>query len=493
MRMTPNATDAPSPGMLPAWSTADLPAPPRFTFRNVLAVIGPGTIALSTSIGGGEWLLGPTSVVQYGFSILWIVTLGILFQLALNVEFIRYTMYTGEPAVNGFMRTRPGPWFWSFVYIALALCQVGWPAWAASSAATLFAASHGRLPGADDGGMMLAIGIATFLLTIAIVAFGGKIERMLEWVNWFMVGFILLFLLAVDIAFVPWRTWWDGLAGFLHFGWLPQGGEGVNWILLGAFAGFAGNGGIGNVWTSNLIRDKGFAMGSVVGFIPSMVGGKKVKVSPIGSIFPIGAETLARWRAWWRYVWIDQGLVWAVGCFLGMYLNVILAAALVPAGMDMGKDLKPGAIQAEYLARLGGQALWYLTLLNGFWIMFGSQLTIVDGFVRLSTDIVWTGSAGVRRWANDDIRRVYYGLLLLFTVWGCVAIQLTRPYTLFLIAANAAGFILVVAGAHILVLNRKCLPRELRPSPWQQAAVLGGVLFYGCFFAMNVLSICGGI
>jgi hypothetical protein len=35
---------------LPPWRVADLPAPPPFTLRNVLAVIGPGTIALSMSI-----------------------------------------------------------------------------------------------------------------------------------------------------------------------------------------------------------------------------------------------------------------------------------------------------------------------------------------------------------------------------------------------------------------------------------------------------------
>lgn len=486
-------SDLPRPGLLPAWNTADLPAPPRLTLRNALAVIGPGTIALSTSIGGGEWLMGPASVVRYGFSVLWIVTFGILFQLALNYEFIRYTLYTGEPVVNGFMRTRPGPRFWSVIYILLALCQVGWPAWAATSAATLFAAGHDRLPGAGDGGPMLAIGIGTFLLTIGIVAFGGKIERMLEWVNWFMVGFIILFLLIVDIFFVPARVWWEGLGGFFAFGALPGGASGVDWVLLGAFAGFAGNGGIGNVWTSNLIRDKGFAMGSVVGYIPSMVGGKKVKVSPVGSTFPLTPENRSRWRAWWPYVHLDQSLVWAVGCFLGMYLNVILAASLAPPGADMGEGLAPGVLQAQYLAAAGGRALWFLTLLNGFWILFGSQLGVVDGFVRLSTDIVWSGSAAIRRWAKDDIRRVYYGLLLLFAFWGCVAINLTRPFALFLIAANAAGFILVVAGIHVLVLNRRCLPRELQAPFWQRAAVLGGVLFYGFFFVMNLVQLwCGG-
>ena len=488
-------TDEPKPGCLPAWGKADLPAPPVFTLRNVLTVIGPGTIALSTSIGSGEWVLGPASVARHGFSILWIVTLGIVFQLALNIEFIRYTLYTGEPAVNGFMRTRPGPRFWSVAYILLALAQVGWPAWAALSAPTLFGAWHGRLPGADDAQTIRFLGVASFLACVAIVAVGGKIERMLEWVNWFMVGFIILFLLIVDILFVPAGTWLAGATGFLQFGALPRSGTGeaVDWLLLGALAGFAGNGGIGNVWTSNWIRDKGYGMGSLVGYIPSMVGGKKVNVSPVGTVFPATAENLSRWRRWWSYVWIDQGLVWAVGCFLGMYLNVILVAAIVPAGTDMGDPLSAGAVQADCLARLGGaRVLWYLTLLNGFWIMFGSQLTIVDGFVRLSTDIVWTGSVTVRRWAKDDIRRVYYGLLAFFTIWGCVAINLQTAFNLAKRAANVAGFILIVAGIHILALNARHLPREVRGPWWLRLAVLGGVVFYAFFFVMNVTALVRG-
>ena len=53
-------------GRLGPWNVADLPAPPKFNFRNVMAVIGPGTIALSMSIGSGEWLMGPTVTVKYG-------------------------------------------------------------------------------------------------------------------------------------------------------------------------------------------------------------------------------------------------------------------------------------------------------------------------------------------------------------------------------------------------------------------------------------------
>ena len=54
----------PGHGELPAWSVADLPAPPPFNVRNMFAVIGPGAIMAATSIGGGEWLVGPAAAVD---------------------------------------------------------------------------------------------------------------------------------------------------------------------------------------------------------------------------------------------------------------------------------------------------------------------------------------------------------------------------------------------------------------------------------------------
>jgi hypothetical protein len=478
-------SDKPDPGCLPPWNVGELPKPRDFTWKNIIAVIGPGTIALSMSIGGGEWLLGPANVVKYGTSILWIVTLGICFQLATNYEFIRYTLYTGEPVMSGFMRTRPGPAFWACFYLFLALCQVGWPAWAANSATTIFAMSHGRLPTAEDGGLMVVLRIAPFLATIGIVAVGGKIERMLEWVNWFMVIFIVVFLLVVDILFVPAEMWWKAVVGHFQFGSIPLGPDGTrDWVLLGALAGFAGNGGIGNIFMTNWIRDKGYGMASIVGFIPSAVGGKSVKVSPTGSVFETTPENVSRWKGWWKYVHVDQTVVWAGGCFLGMYLNVLLAGALVPK-TDPIEGSSAGAIQAKYVqqaavqtlsSETAGKILWFTTLLTGFWVLFGTQLCIVDGFVRLSTDILWTGSSAVRRWARDDIRRVYYGLLVFFALWGCVAINAFKAPMLMQIAANAAGFILAAGGTHVLILNRR-LPRELRARAWLTAVVALGVLF----------------
>src|SRR6266487_1947697 len=131
--------DAVRPGSLPPWGKDDLPESLPFSAKNMFKTIGPGAILLATSIGGGEWLVGPAMGVQFGTSVFWIATLAIALQLIFNLEAIRYTLYTGEPIFTGIMRLRPGSMFWGRVYVLLTITQLGVPALAKSSAAVLFA------------------------------------------------------------------------------------------------------------------------------------------------------------------------------------------------------------------------------------------------------------------------------------------------------------------------------------------------------------------
>src|SRR5688572_25049199 len=129
-------------GELPAWDVSELPAPLPFSGRNLLKVIGPGAIMAATSIGGGEWLVGPAAAVKYSSSIFLIATIAIVLQVIFNLEAIRYTLYTGEPIYGGIMRLKPGPKFWAAFYTVIGFFQLGWPALAGSAAATLFGADR---------------------------------------------------------------------------------------------------------------------------------------------------------------------------------------------------------------------------------------------------------------------------------------------------------------------------------------------------------------
>ena len=93
---------------LEPWVQADLPEAPAPTGLQWAKVVGPGVIVLGLSLGGGEFLLGPTAFVRYGMSLLWITLVAVFFQTIFNTELMRYTVATGEPVFTGFMRTTPG-------------------------------------------------------------------------------------------------------------------------------------------------------------------------------------------------------------------------------------------------------------------------------------------------------------------------------------------------------------------------------------------------
>src|SRR6187549_517740 len=422
-------------GALPRWDVADLPAPLPFSARNLMKVIGPGAIMAATSIGGGEWLVGPAAAVKYSSSIFLIATIAIVLQVIFNLEAIRYTLYTGEPIYGGIMRLRPGPRFWAVFYSLLGFFQLGWPALAGSAAAALLGAWLGRMPGAPDQPAQALIAVALILVIVVILSFGGTVERMLEYFAWTMLAVVFVFLVIVNVAFVPLAHWGETFLGFFRLSGLPHP---IDWGLIGALAATAGSGGIGNLTVTNWVRDKGFGMGSKVGAIPSAVGGVEIKLSHVGTVFPVTGANLDRWREWLRYVHADQIWVWGLFCFLGMFLNVNLATAIIPHGTDL-QGLAAGAYQAEYLRKIW-RGFWFLTLFNGFWILFKTQLGNTDILVRTITDATWMASDRAREW-QMGIRAIYYSILLAFSVWGVIVIRSASPFTLFKILANMAGIV----------------------------------------------------
>jgi hypothetical protein len=462
-------------GQLPRWTVGDLSAPPPFTLRNMFRVIGPGAIMAATSIGGGEWLVGPAAAVKYSSAIFLIATVAIVLQVFFNLEAIRYTLYTGEPIYGGIMRLKPGPKFWAGFYIVLGFLQLGWPALAGSAAATLIGAWIGRMPGAPDQATQAWVATVLIAAVVLILSFGGTIERMLEYIAWTMLGVVFLFLIVVNVAFVPLTHWATTFAGFFSFAGLPQP---IDWGLIGALAATAGSGGIGNLTVTNWVRDKGWGMGAAVGAIPSAVGGHAVQLSRVGTVFPATGINLARWRQWTRYVHADQIWVWGGCCFLGMFLNVNLATAIVPPGTNL-QGLAAGAYQAEYLARIWS-GFWFLTLFNGFWILFKTQLGNTDILVRTITDVVWM-SSGRAGGSTRDIRAIYYSILIAFSIWGAIVIRVASPFQLFKILANMAGIVLAIAGVQIFIVNRRFLPRPVRAPRWREWGLLGCSAFYGLF------------
>jgi hypothetical protein len=473
---------------LEPWKQAELPEPPRPRGLQWMGVVGPGVIVLGASIGSGEFLLGPANFVRYGLTLLWVTSVAVLLQTNFNAELMRYTMATGEPANTGFMRTRPHSTFWAVIYSLLYFFQVGWPAWAGAASGAFFFLATRRIAGPEDASVVYAIGVATFLVCVAILLVGRRIERTLEILNWILVIAIIGTFLVLAVIFVAPVTWVAAAAGF--FGYAPSTGTflflpaGADYFLIGAFAGFCGAGGVINITLSNWARDKGYGMGAVVGYIPAAVGGKKVNLAHTGFTFVPDERSMERWRGWWRVVKVDQWMIYFFGALAGMGLPAVLYVTFLEPGVDIrgyGIAAELANAMASRVALAGGVMAFL-----GAWILFKTQLDVIEAMVRAVTDILWTGSKRIRNWRGGDVRAIYYTLLGLVVVWGIIALRLAQPILLLQISANVAGVTFVIAGVHLYYVNTRLLPEAVRPGVWPRVGLLALVVFYGVFSFLSI-------
>ncbi len=453
-----------------------------------MAAVGPGVIALGVSIGSGEFLLGPAAFVQHGLSLLWVVVVAITLQTIFNTEVMRYTLATGEPVFTGFMRTRPSSTLWAWVYAALYLLQVGWPAWAGTAAAAIFFLFAQRLAVAADASAIYGIGVAAFLGCVAILTVGRRIERTLEILNWVLVITILGGFFVLTLLFVPGGAWLEAAAGFGGFD-LPNGTfdpvpAGADFFLLGALVAYSGSGGVVNIVLSNWARDRGYGMGERAGYIPAAASGERGHVAHTGFRFASDAKSMERWHGWWRIVSADQwGLFWA-GAVLGMVLPALLYVTFLTRGTNI-QGLGISAALASAIGSSTGAGVGAIIAFLGAWLLFKTQLDNLEGMVRAIADILWTGSRRVRAWRGGDIRAVYYTVLAIIVVWGLIAMGIAQPIVLLQLGANVAGAIFVIAAPHLLYINTRLLPPHVRPPMWRRAALVFMTLFYGFFVVLS--------
>jgi hypothetical protein len=471
-------------GCGPAFEVTDLPEPPRdLSAKKLFAILGPAVIALGGTIGGGEWLVGPSLFVKWGLALLWITTISALLQVFLNLEMTRYTLYTGEPITVGFMRLKPGKAFWGWLFTIVGFAERGLPGWILGTATAVVAFQLGKIPGVADKGTVVIWGFILFVSCAVIISFGRKIERTLEWANWIMMIVVLGGLFLLDLYIVPASIWLEGIKGFVTFGYIPQG---VDVLLLGALVGYSAYGGFGNNAITNWYRDKGYGMGGKIGYIPAAIGGKVIHVSPHGKVPMPTEKNLYSWKGWWKLLNIDQWGVFWFGAMIGMFLPGILYVAVLPRGSTLPAWGIAASSASGLILKLGNFG-WFLALFFGFWILYSTALSNVDLVTRQCTDMLWFASDRMRKWTKEDIRKIYYFLLIVFVVWGALFMNITLPLIIFAVSANIANFTMALSAVATIRLNRKFLPKEYRPALWRELILIANFIFFGFFFSVFFL------
>lgn len=469
-------------GYGPAFPVTDMPESPLkgLTAKGLFLIMGPAVIALGGSIGGGEWLIGPALFVKYGLVLLWITTVSTTLQTFLNLEMTRYTLVTGEPITIGFMRLAPGKTFWGVLFTIVGFIERAMPGWALACATAVAAMQLGKIPSLADKPVVIFWAYFIFIGLGAVISIGGRVEKTLEIVHWVMCASIIGGLILLDAYLAPANLWTDALKGYVSFGAMPAG---MDILLLGALVGYSAYGGFGNNCITNWYRDKGYGMAKKIGYIATAIGGKEVHVSPSGNLPGPAPENLERFKEWWKLLNIDQWAVFWAGGMVGMALPGILYVSQV----EPGTTLASWGIAVSAAERFGTLGL-YMIALMGFWILFSSAMSNLDLVPRQCTDMLWYASARVRKWAKNDIRKVYYFLLIAVLVWGTIYVNITLPIIILAISANVANFTMALSAFLTVLVNRKFLPKEYRPSIWREAIMLVSTVFFGFFFTLFIMT-----
>lgn len=495
---------------IPPWGVADLPEPAPLEWRHWARFIGPGIVMMGIQIGGGEWLLGPTVTAKYGGGLMWIATIAIVVQVFYNLECGRYALYCGEPVFTGFMRCRPGATFWFAIMFLLNSAALV-PGLSTHAAAMIASLILDRPVTPADKGMITGLSYTCLFLVAAPILLGGKVYNTLQGIMTFKVIVVLGFCAIISFLFVSAASWWNVFSGFGKFGTVPIVGpegkevlanalsyryENGEWptmsmasiVAIGAFAGYAGGGGLANSTYSNFVRDKGWGMGSQVGAIPSAIGGRSVTLSHVGKVFELTPENLRRWRLWWRYILTDQVAVWGPGCFMGMAFPALLSMQFAKysaiteeqASVAQAMITADGLRHADFSPAIG-KLLWILAILTGLTVMLPSQMSIVDDFSRRWTDGIWSSSRLVRgRMKSDQVKYIYYSILGGYVLWSylCAAWFSNVPQIMTNFIANMNNVAIGFTSFQLLWINHRLLPREIRPNWIQSLGVLACGVFY---------------
>jgi hypothetical protein len=356
-----------------------------------------------------------------------------------------------------------------------------WGGWAAAAGQSIFAIFAGRTFAANNPAELQTvrtIAIVLLFLSLSIYLFGKKISRTLEVIETIAVFFILAVLITLAIVFAPASLWGTMLASMVTPAALPKG---IDATTLGSIIGYTGFAAGMNFMLINYYRDHGYGMGHKVGFFSGVFGGQKQQVLPSGMTFRESEQNTKTWKRWFRFLVVDQWVVFFTGAMIGMFIPsvMVVALAVTPGAAEPTSANMPVFAAME----LGKQAAWLFpfTLVLGALILWKTQTTLLEMLIRNTTDAAIAVSPRLRAWIGDDPRKFYYIVAVVLIVFIGWVIHQALPTQLLQYSANMANLASIIYPLVLIYLNSK-LPKPARASWWSYVVLILNVLFFGFFF-----------
>ncbi len=427
-------------------------ADPPTTFLGKLACCGPGFILSASIVGAGELIATTVLGAKAGYTALWVILVSCLVKVAVQLEFGRHTILTGETCVEALNRL-PGPKF-KGVHSSIWLWILLQPAKFMQLAGILGGSAivmHMVAPTIPLAGWVWGIGISA-----AILVSVGRYQSVEKICLAMIGGFTLTTLIClIALQWTPYAFTLSDVASGLT-GQVPAGG----WLLvIGAF-GLTGVGGDEILHYTYWLLEKGYAK----------------QTGPRDPNDPAWAE---RVRGWMKVMQFDA--------LLSMVAYTAVTAAFYCLGaavLHKQQEIPEGYALIEALAAMYTESLgaWsrYVFLAGAFVVLYSSVFSAMAAWCRMFADTYdkfgWINFRELHS-RRRAIALSAWGTMLL---WAVLFLYVKQPLVMVLWGGAATSVILLVSAYAAVYFHCFGTPAELRPSGLYRAS-----------FWLSVLAIAG--
>jgi Mn2+/Fe2+ NRAMP family transporter len=391
-----------------------------------LKFLGPGFILSASIVGSGELIATTTLGAKAGFTAFWVIIVSCLVKVAIQLEFGKHAILSGETAMKSFGKL-PGPRFgrsgwalWSIFFLTLMkVIQVG-----------------GMLGGTAIVLSMLFPSVSVIIwaimiaLAVALLIFGG-LYSVIEKSSLLMIAFftLLTFASLFVVNFTPYRITGADLLSGLTFS-LPSS---LAIIAIGAF-GITGVGSDEIIAYNYWCLEKGYA-------------------AYTGPRNDNDAGWKRRAQGWIRVMHLDAlvamiiyTLVTAAFYLLGA--SILHKQGLVPEGNQVIETL------AVIYTHTFGNGIKTTYLIGAFFVLFSSVFATLAAWTRLFSDIF--GQLGwINFYDNKQRRKTIAILSWIFPVVWVTAFAFIKLPVMMILFGGIVGSVMLLIVVFAAVHFRK--------------------------------------
>ena len=446
---------------LPSESTI-LEAPT--TFRDRLKHLGPSLVLSAAIVGSGELIATTALGAKAGFSLFWIIFIGCLIKVAVQLEFGKHTILTGETAMQAFNKL-PGPVFgkarWSiwgiFVMMILKLFQLG----------------------GIVGGVAIILNMVLPAISVVIWAvFSAIITSILvyrgfyQFIEKFSIYLIFLFTVFTlaslfFVNFTEYAFTFDDVLSGMNFT-LPK--EYVT-LAIGAF-GITGVGGDEIIQYNYWCLEKGYA---------AYVGPKPDKNSSEKYI----NDWETRAKGWIKVMHLDALIALVIytvvtAAFYLLGASILHKQGIVPEGFGVIEHLSQ-----IYTLSLGPWAK-YIFLSGGFVVLYSTLFAALAAWTRQYSDIF--GQLGWMNFFDFKQRKKSIAILawVVPLIWAALFIYIKLPVLMVVSGGIVGSFILLLVVFAVINFRFVRQPIAFRPSKIYDIILILSIL---SIFSIGVYSL----